>query len=275
MRKLKLDEVIQMEEGEIIPAVSGIVDRIEEIYHGTSKKDGQPFQVQKLEIKDGTLRMKVKVWGRDEIPMSVRGKLLTFISSQTKRGLQGVKISLSTDRGETVKVIHVTGSAEIIDGAGQWEANEPQTPPPTTQEEFDRRKAERRQQQPPQNRQAANKPLSREFDGGPGDPSDPSDQGTHHQTPPKPAAQPPQASSEPGPWYGAPKDWKKFDNHALKLFRLMQRSIMMTNATAAWSEENGMPLTDEHFQSIQAQYFIEMNRKQLNDLIPNVDPASK
>ncbi len=270
-RKLKLDEVINMEEGEIVPAVSGIVESIYKQRSGI--KDDKPWSFQDLVIRDGSLKIGVSVSGRDEIPSSAKGKLLTFISSNGSRGLTGVKIILDTYNGETKKKLRVTPTAEIVEGAGQWE-NQPaatqQRQSPTSQEELERQKTSANA-----GRQAANKPLSREFDGGDGG-GDDGDTGPQdpQQAPPRTVSPPApqQSSSEPGPWFNAPKDWKKYDSHALKHYRLMQRTLTMTHAIAGWAEQRGIVVTPEHFQAMQAQLFIEANRQHLTEFIPNCEP---
>lgn len=270
MRKLKLEEVVNMEEGEIVPAVSGIVESIYKQRSGV--KDDKPWSFQDLVIKDGTQKIGISVSGREEIPVSVKGKLLTFISSNGSRGMTGVKIILDTYNGETRKKLRVTPTAEIVEGAGQWEnqpANTQQRRSPTSQEELERQKAAANT-----GRQAANKPLSREFD------SEGDDGDTGPQDPPPQQQAPPPESprrerTEPGPWFNAPTDWKKYDSRALKHFRMMQRTLLMTNALASWSEQNGIVITPEHFQAMQATLFIEACKDGLKELIPNVDPSEK
>jgi hypothetical protein len=278
MRKLKLEEVVNMEEGEIVPAVSGIVESIYKQRSGV--KDDKPWSFQDLVIKDGTQKIGISVSGRDEIPSSVKGKLLTFISSNGSRGMTGVKIILDTYNGETRKKLRVTPTAEIIEGAGQWE-NQPATTQqrrsPTSQEELERQKAAAST-----GRQSANKPLSREFDND-GDNGDGWERNQQHDPRPQPQDPPPQQqapppesprreSVEPGPWFGAPTDWKKFDLAASKHYRLMQRTLTMTHAIAGWAEQRGIVVTPEHFQAMQAQLFIEANRQHLGDLVPNCEP---
>lgn len=258
-----------MEEGEIVPAVSGIV---EEVYKQRSgEKNGKPWAFQDLVIKDGSVRIGVSISERKEIPASVKGKLLTFISSSGSRGLTGVKIILDTYKGETRKKLRVTPTAEIVEGSGQWEDQRGNEQPPQTQEEFDRQKAARRAAPPQNQRQSENRPLSREFDGDSGGDDGGGDDGDlgPKTAPPQQTAQQP---SEPGPWFNAPKDWRKYDSAAAKHYRIMQRTLTMTNAIAAWSDQRGIVVTPEHFQAMQAQLFIEACRSGLKDLVPNCDP---
>lgn len=271
-RKLKLEEVVNMEEGEVVPAVSGIVESVFNQRRG--EKDGEPWAFQDLVIKDGALKLKVSVSGRDEIPKTVRGKLLTFISSNGKRGMQGVKVILNTYNGETTKQLRVTPTAEIVEGAGQWE-NQPAASAaprrsPASQEELERQKAATST-----GRQSANKPLSREFDNEGGDDGDTGPQDPPPQQQAPPPASPRRESFEPGPWHGAPEDWKKFDSRMLKLYRMIQRTLLATHSMEAWAEQLGIEIAPQHFQTIQAQFLVGAERMGLIELVPNVDPADK
>lgn len=113
MRVTKLAEVFDLEDQEVIMAVSGTIT---ELYKQTKGgTDDKPWAVQNGVIKDGQDTMRFAVWNKDPLPQSMRGKKVTFLSFQGKKGWTGVFAHDNEYKGKTTRELKLTQAAEIVE----------------------------------------------------------------------------------------------------------------------------------------------------------------
>jgi hypothetical protein len=101
--------------GEVIPGVTGIIQKIFPRKTGTSEHG--EWSLQNGEMSDDTGIIKFTLSGAKEpMPESWKGKTVTMMSCQTKHGLQGVKVEQKEYNGTTHVGLKLTATANIIEG---------------------------------------------------------------------------------------------------------------------------------------------------------------
>ena len=94
---------------QVLPCVAGIVNRVYQRREGVNSKGDWSVQDLEIESSDG-VKVKVKVWGKAEMPRSNEGKIVTFFASEGK-SLTGVFVHVDTYDGKTELQIRTTASA--------------------------------------------------------------------------------------------------------------------------------------------------------------------
>jgi len=110
MRSLTINEINGMDNGEIIPSFTAKVTKLWPEKRG----EGQygPWLLQNMDVSDDTGDTKV-TWGGDEPLFNLEGRTVTFESSDTKHGLQGIKREIRTAGGKTYEGVKLTGVCKI------------------------------------------------------------------------------------------------------------------------------------------------------------------
>lgn len=119
MRLIPLGEVAKMGDKELVPSTRGKIVRVDKQVSGTGA-NGE-WKCQKLGLEDGSAKLDIKVWGREEYQVSSKGKVLSLASgTHNKTGAMiGLTVKLETwedkQTGEERKnlVLHASAKAEI------------------------------------------------------------------------------------------------------------------------------------------------------------------
>jgi hypothetical protein len=146
MRILTIAEALNLEPGEKVPALRGKIVKIFDRSSGNNEHGD--WSIQNLELIDASdpkLKLKVKVFDREDIPRSWTNKTIYIESGTGEKGIKGCEIKQDTYRwteGQPIKkLLEVkTGSGAAInpnDQVGQPAQNSPApapapAPPPST-----------------------------------------------------------------------------------------------------------------------------------------------
>jgi hypothetical protein len=120
MRLLTISEIEQLDSGEIIPAFTGTVKKVFEQKSGENrgenkKKYGDFWHIQNAIVTDGTSEIHIS-WGGEDSLSNLEGQVVTFESTDTKHGKQGLKWEVRNVEGKIYKSVKITGAAKIHSG---------------------------------------------------------------------------------------------------------------------------------------------------------------
>lgn len=275
MREVPIADVAQFEIGEAVPAFAGRVLRVQDQNSGTNNFGN--WTIQTLDVadeNDPNVKVRVKVFDRDEIPKSWINRVVLIQSGQGDKGqIQGVAMAQGYQgRGKCVEVKTNLGAfVDLADGA-------PAPAQPPQRQNYPNQGGGNRQNQGYAGRnQPANAPQGgRTAQHG----------GGRQQNAPQgqPAQRPPQqnqtAQRESNTQSRAPKppetpeqkqarlmagvaDLYKFTARTLSGYKVILRAARKLQDEEA---KAGTPLTDAHFQALCATLFIQAkdNGKLLN-----------
>ena len=125
-RMISIADILNMGVGEIIPGFRAKIAKVQKQRTG----DGQngPWTMQLVTLKDGTGMIEAKMWNRDVYNANDVGAEFIFESTETQRGLSGLKRAIHEYQGKETPQVDINGAADIspVGGYGMT----PATPPP-------------------------------------------------------------------------------------------------------------------------------------------------
>jgi len=133
-------------DGQVLPLIEATLKVIYERKSGTSQRGD--WSIQNGVLTDGTNEVPIQLKDRDEMPQSMKGKVLRFEASNTQHGLNGVKVFDDTYNGTTTRKLKITPSANVTVADGFADP----TPQPEHEPE------PQQHQQPPQQHDPAPQP---------------------------------------------------------------------------------------------------------------------
>lgn len=112
-RIITIQDAKALDDGEIIPAMRGVVTSVGTFYDGENA-NGQ-WSIQNVGLKDDTGSIQLKFSNREEIPKSWVKSEIILCSVSGNHGLQGLKAVDDANKKtkKTTRVVRVTGSADV------------------------------------------------------------------------------------------------------------------------------------------------------------------
>lgn len=108
---ISIADISQMEVGKIIPSFKAKIAKLTPQKSGAGAKG--PWTMQIVTLKDGTGVIEAKLWNRDNYQQSDVGREYIFASTETKKGLGGVKRDVNEYNGKTTPMVTIQLEAEI------------------------------------------------------------------------------------------------------------------------------------------------------------------
>lgn len=144
-RMISISDILNMGVGEIIPGFRAKIAKVQK--QRTGEGANGPWTMQLVTLKDGTGLIEAKMWNRDVYTNNDVGTELIFESTETQRGLSGLKRAIHEYQGKETPQVDINGAADIspVTGAAPATAHAPASAAQATQQ---------RQAAPPQRQQA-------------------------------------------------------------------------------------------------------------------------
>lgn len=144
-RMISIQDILNMGVGEIIPGLRAKIAKVQK--QRTGEGSNGPWTMQLVTLKDGTGMIEAKMWNRDVYTNNDVGTEFIFESTETQRGLSGLKRAIHEYQGKETPQVDINGAADIspVTGAAPATATEPAPAAPAHQQ---------RQAAPPQRQQA-------------------------------------------------------------------------------------------------------------------------
>jgi len=145
-RMISIQDILNMGVGEIIPGLRAKIAKVQK--QRTGEGSNGPWTMQLVTLKDGTGMIEAKMWNRDVYTNNDVGTEFIFESTETQRGLSGLKRAIHEYQGKETPQVDINGAADIspVTGAAPATATEPAPAAPAHQQ---------RQAAPPPRQQAA------------------------------------------------------------------------------------------------------------------------
>jgi hypothetical protein len=129
MKFTALWEVAEMAHKAPIEALKAKVVQVGKQFTGNS--NDKDWTKQEVVLTDGQIEVKVKLWDKDLVPHTWKGREATLLSHSGERGLSGVYAF--NDGGERIIKVTQTGNIVLAGGAGQEDGGGQEEPPPPRQ----------------------------------------------------------------------------------------------------------------------------------------------
>lgn len=98
-----------------VVAVSGVIEYIGQ--RRTGNNANGEWSVQNVTLQQGNDKMPVAFWNRDELPQSLKGKLVTLTSFKGQKGWTGLKTKDGKDKeGNLRRELDASKSADLVEG---------------------------------------------------------------------------------------------------------------------------------------------------------------
>jgi len=146
-RMISIADILNMGVGEIIPGFRAKIAKVQK--QRTGEGSNGPWTMQIVTLKDGTGLIEAKMWNRDVYTNNDVGTEFIFESTETQRGLSGLKVALHEYNGKETPQVDINGAADISPVSGHAPTPIPQERPAP---------APQQRQAAPQQRQAAPSP---------------------------------------------------------------------------------------------------------------------
>ena len=149
-RMISIQDILNMGVGEIIPGLRAKIAKVQK--QRTGEGANGPWTMQLVTLKDGTGLIEAKMWNRDVYTNNDVGAEFIFESTETQRGLSGLKRAVHEYQGKETPQVDINGAADIspVTGAAPATATAPAAPAPQQ-----RQAAPQQRQQAPAPRQPA------------------------------------------------------------------------------------------------------------------------
>lgn len=129
-RMISIADILNMSVGEIIPGFRAKIAKVQK--QRTGEGANGPWTMQLVTVKDGTGVIECKMWNRDVYTNNDVGTEFVFESTDTQRGLSGLKRAVHEYQGKETPQVDVNGSADIapVSGHSPHPAPAPTAPAP-------------------------------------------------------------------------------------------------------------------------------------------------
>lgn len=120
MKTTPLNEITQLEDGELVMRVEGEITKCYEIKSG--EKDSKPWSVQHFFIKDDSGELKVSAWNHDDI-QPLTHKKVSITAHKSDKGFSGVYAEDNEWKQKITRQLRLTATAKIERLDGQQSAD--------------------------------------------------------------------------------------------------------------------------------------------------------
>lgn len=120
MKVTPLNEISQLEDGELVMRVEGEITRVFDRKSGT--KNDKEWSIQNLILKDDSGEIRVGAWNHDDLS-SLSGKKVSITAHKSDKGFSGVYCELNDYKGKQSKQLRLTYTAKIERLDGQQSAD--------------------------------------------------------------------------------------------------------------------------------------------------------
>lgn len=127
-RMISIQDILNMGVGEIIPGLRAKITKVQK--QRTGEGANGPWTMQIVTLKDGTGLIEAKMWNRDVYTNNDVGAEFIFESTETQRGLSGLKRSIHEYQGKETPQVDINGAADIAPVTGAATAPVPTAPAP-------------------------------------------------------------------------------------------------------------------------------------------------
>lgn len=158
-RMISIQDILNMGVGEIIPGFRAKIAKVQNQRSGDGANGAWTMQL--VTLKDGTGIIEAKLWNRDNYTAKDIGAEFIFESTDTQKGLSGLKRALHEYQGKETPQIEVNKAADISPVSGHAPAPAPSAPAAPAPQY--RQAAPQQRQQAPAPRQTAPQPTSGEW----------------------------------------------------------------------------------------------------------------
>lgn len=241
-RMISIQDILNMGVGEIIPGLRAKIAKVQK--QRTGEGANGPWTMQLVTLKDGTGIIEAKMWNRDVYTNADVGAEFIFESTETQRGLSGLKRAIHEYQGKETPQVDINGAADISPVSGYMAPPAPTPIPPE------------RHAPAPQQRQAA--PQQR--------------QQAPYQLPPSTAQRRNDGTNPPNLSSGNP--WSEVDAVLLRQVNLRIRCEQAAIRVAeVLHVETGYAMEPDEIERRATAFYIELNRKLVT--APNTPPVWK
>lgn len=115
-RMISIADILNMSVGEIIPGFRAKIAKVQKQRSGEGANG--PWTMQLITLKDGTGAIEAKLWNRDNYTNADVGADFVFESTETQRGLSGLKRALHEYQGKETPQVDINGAADISPVSG-------------------------------------------------------------------------------------------------------------------------------------------------------------
>lgn len=127
-RMISIADILNMSVGEIIPGFRAKIAKVQK--QRTGGGANSPWTMQLVTVKDGTGVIECKMWNRDVYTNDDVGTEFVFESTDTQRGLSGLKRAVHEYQGKETPQVEVNGAADILPVSGHSPATASTAPAP-------------------------------------------------------------------------------------------------------------------------------------------------
>lgn len=120
MKTTPLNEINQLEDGELVMRVEGEITRVFDRKSGT--KGDKDWAIQNFILKDDSGEIRVGAWNHDDLS-SLSGKKVSITAHKSDKGFSGVYCELNDYKGKQSKQLRLTYTAKIERLDGQQSAD--------------------------------------------------------------------------------------------------------------------------------------------------------
>ena len=152
-RMISIQDILNMGVGEIIPGFRAKIAKVQNQRSGDGANGAWTMQL--VTLKDGTGLIEAKLWNRDNYTAKDIGSEFIFESTDTQKGLSGLKRALHEYQGKETPQIEVNKAADISPVSGHAPAPTPIPPERAAPAPQYRQAAPQQRQQAPAPRQTA------------------------------------------------------------------------------------------------------------------------
>lgn len=133
-RMISIQDILNMGVGEIIPGLRAKIAKVQK--QRTGEGANGPWTMQLVTLKDGTGMIEAKMWNRDVYTNNDVGTEFIFESTETQRGLSGLKRAIHEYQGKETPQVDINGAADIspVTGAAPATASAPAPADPSQQQ---------------------------------------------------------------------------------------------------------------------------------------------
>jgi len=125
-RMISIADILNMGVGEIIPGLRAKIAKVQKQRIGEGANG--PWTMQLVTLKDGTGMIEAKLWNRDVYNANDVGAEFIFESTETQRGLSGLKRAIHEYQGKETPQVDINGAADISPVSGHAPTPAPAQP---------------------------------------------------------------------------------------------------------------------------------------------------